>query len=238
MQKIRTTRWPVRNIGGDRSRCKLRYVIGTQFDIAAGAASKTQNLAMNIGTKGNGSDPISSLGIEGVLGQTPNLQTMAALYTQYRIRGIKLRLTYWQQTGVPVFLFTNAQTDIDTIANADTGPTPDFVSPQISTLPEQRWAKYRVCQMTATGGRATSLSAYYSVNKVYGPDNIVRNDLDFIGAMRIDTPYWSNSGSPNRGAWCQWGIANLSGANGASTGVLKVEATVYCEFFGKRVTTS
>jgi len=237
MQKIKTTRWPVKNIGGDRSRCKLRYVIGTQFDIAAEAASKTQNLAMNYGAAISESYPIAALSIAGVFGQTPNLQTMAALYTRYRIRGIKLRLTYWQQTGAPVFLFTNAQTNLDTFSQDDTAPAPAFVSPTISTLPEQRWAKYRVCQMTATGGRATSLSAYYSVNKVYGPDNTVRNDHDFSGGMRIDTPYW---GSPvvTRGPWCQWGIANLSGANGASTGVLKVEATVYCEFFAKRVTTS
>ena len=110
MQKIKKVRWPVKNIGGDRAYCKLRYVIGSDFTIAAGQYNRFQNLRMNTGAVetplGSGQQTISF-----VFGETPNLSTMAALYLHYRIRGIKLKLTYWQQSGTPVVLYTNAQSD-------------------------------------------------------------------------------------------------------------------------------
>ena len=33
MQRIKSVRWPARNIGGDRAYCKLRYVKGARFTI-------------------------------------------------------------------------------------------------------------------------------------------------------------------------------------------------------------
>ncbi len=243
MQRIKTSRWPVRNIGGDRAFCKLRYVKGSQFDIPNGATSLVQFQVMNVGAYSGAANLLQSFTLNGVMGETPNLSTMGALYTRYRIRGIKIRLTYWQQGGDPVILFTNAQPDRTNLGVAVTGPDPAFITPNVTTTTEQRWAKYRVCQATATGGRATSLSAYYSVNKVQGPDSIVRNDRDYTGEMMATTPYWANTSGvgdqPLFSPWLQFGVSTLTGAvaPAGTQGVLKVEQTVYCEFFGKRVQT-
>lgn len=243
MQRIKSVRWPARNIGGDRAYCKLRYVVGGDFGIASGAFSHSQNLRMNTGAYESPLGPAEQT-IHFVLGNTPNLSTMGALYLNYRVRGIKLKLTYWQQSGTPVVLYTNAQSDSNEFYA--TTPSPDFVTPSISVLPEQRWARYRVCGATAAGARPTVLSAYYSVNKVFGPDAVVKNDRDFVGEMSVATPYWSDNqttgGVPVRSPWLQYGIFTLNGtalpALETVEGVLKVEATVYCEFFGKRVTTA
>lgn len=243
MQRIKTSRWPVRNIGGDRSFCKLRYVKGSAFDIPEGAASLSQLQVMNVGAYPGASNLLQSMTLNGVMGETPNLSTMGALYTRYRIRGIKIRLTYWQLGGAPVILFTNAAPDVNNLTVASTGPNPAFITPNITTTTEQRWAKYRVCQATANGGKATSVSAYYSVNRVQGPDTIVRNDRDYTGEMQPATPYFANSSgvadTPQFSPWMQWGIATLSGtpAVAGTQGVIKVEQTVYCEFFGKRIQT-
>lgn len=241
MQRIKRVRWPVKNIGGDKSFCKLRYVSGAEFAIEEGTSYTAQNQAMAIGATISGT-PLTSCSLSVIMGDTPNLSTMGALYTNYRIRGIKLRLTYWQISGAPCFLFAQAAPDPGHVLSAQTGPNPPFIIPNITTLPEQRWGKYRVCQLTSAGGAATSLSAYYSVNKVQGPDAVVRNDPDYTGSMMPTTPYFSNNatgfGVPTRTPWMQYGVATLGGgvtsADSVVTGVLKVEQTVYCEFFGKR----
>lgn len=243
MQRIKSVRWPARNIGGDRAYCKLRYVKGAEFPITLGQSYTAQNQAMAIGASAAGA--LSSCTLTGVMGQTPNLSTMGALYTKYRIRGIKLRLSYWQTGGAPVFLFAQAAPDQGIVGGGDTAPNPDFIFPGITTLPEQRWGKYRVCQATAAGGRATSLSVYYSVNKVQGPDAIVKNDTEYTGDMQVASPYFSTgTGDTNRPAkspWMQFGIGTLSTnpvtTETVVTGVLKVDQTVYCEFFGKRAQT-
>ena len=101
MQRIKSVRWPARNIGGDRSYCKLRYVKGARFTIPWRILPCPKS--------GHGpwrmrSHSLSSCTLSTVMGSTPNLSTMASLYTSYRIRGIKVRLTYWQTGGVPCFL--------------------------------------------------------------------------------------------------------------------------------------
>lgn len=241
MQRIKTVRFPVRNIGGDRAFCKLRYVSGQPFNIAATGVTNVQNQVMNVGAAAAGN--LSNVSLSTIMGTTPNLSTMGALYMNYRIRGIKVRLTYWQTAGDPVMLFTNAAPDQSGLIDSDSGPTPAFVTPNVAVTPEQRWARTRVCQMTSAGGKPTTLSAYYSVNKVQGPDRVVKNSEAYVGNMIPTTPYWDNgSGSfsrPTRGSWMQFGITALSGSPVVNTvsGVLKVEQTVYVEFFGKRTQT-
>lgn len=244
MQRIKSVRWPARNIGGDRAYCKLRYTKGAEFPIPIGQYYTAQNQAIAIGASTPGA--LSSCTLAGVMGETPNLSTMGALYTKYRIRGIKLRLTYWQTGGAPAFLYANATPDQGYVDGTSTAPNPDFILPSIAVTPEQRWSKYRVCSATAAGGRATSLSVYYSVNRVQGPDAIVKNDLEYTGDMLPASPYFATgSGDTNRPArspWMQFGIGtlanNVTTAATHITGVLKVDQTVYCEFFGKRAQTS
>ena len=127
---------------------------GAEFPIVIGQYYTAQNQAMAIGASAPGA--LSACTLAGVMGDTPNLSTMASLYNKYRICGIKLRLTYWQTGGAPAF-YANAAPDQGYVDGTSTAPNPDFVLPTIATLPEQRWSKYRVCQATAAGGRATSL---------------------------------------------------------------------------------
>lgn len=255
MQRIRTTRWPTRNIGGDRAYCKLKYVNGVNMGIAIGNSYTVLNQIMNCGSLWNPSPSpdgtYSPCTYSAVMGNTPNLSTMGALYQRYRIRGVKVRLTYWKTSGPPCFIFLNAATDQSGYGAQNTAPNPDFPEPTIAVLPEQRWAKYRVCQNTIQGGRATTLSAYYSVNRVFGPDSMTKNDHDFTGEMSPNEPYWGAGPvnpseplglryvSPIRGPWFQWGVSTLDGqtVSEEAAGVVKIEQTVYCEFFGKRVTT-
>lgn len=246
MQKIKTVRYRAQNIGGDRAFCKLKYVVGQGFGLAQAAVSNFQNQAMNVGASGTvGGTALQAASVNGIMGNTPNLSTMASLYLKYRIRGIKVRLTYWQQTGDPVILFTNAASDTATLSDNSSQPVPNFVTPTISTTSEQRWARTRVCSgIAAQGGRPTTLTSYYSVNKVYGPDSVVKNDEDFTGELSPATPYWQTAstvqGRPTRTPWIQFGITTLSGSGapaGGVTGILRVEQTVYVEFFGKRLLT-
>jgi len=242
MQRIKSVRWPTRNIGGDRAYCKLLYVTGTQVQILQGTSFSFISLCMNVGAAPSGSN-LELASINGIFGSSPNLSTMGALYTKYRIRGIKLRITFWQESGAPVFLFTQATTNNATVQATSTGPDPLFNPPSIAITPEQRWAKTRVSSATGAGGRATTLSVYYSVNRVQGPDVVVKNDSNYTGQMEDTAPFFSDntsSGSrPVNSPWLQYGIAMLNGQNAAPlaipVGVMKVQATVYCEFFGKRL---
>nr|DAO36065.1 MAG TPA: Capsid protein [Cressdnaviricota sp.] len=237
MQRIKKVKWPTRNIGGDRAYCKLRYVIGRDLGIATSTGFTTQGVIFNLGA-GSSVNP-QAVSINGNFGNTPGLQTMAALYQNYRIRGIKLKITYWQVSGPPVVLYTNAA------ANTSGFPTASIsfpiVTPNISILPEQRWARYRVCSQTQNGGKPTVLKSYYSVNKVQGPDNVVKNDVDYIGQMQVATPYWGTTSAttPLKGPVCEYGIFTMNGANAttAVVGTAKIEVTVYTEFFGKRTQT-
>lgn len=242
MQRIKTVRYPVKNIGGDRAYCKLRYVVGQPFGIPQGSVSNSQNQVMNIGADNDVT--LQPLTLNGIMGNTPNLSTMATLYMNYRIKGIKYKLTYWQTGGDPIILYTNAAPDTQpTNQSGRTGPVPAFITPTIATVSEQRWAKTRVCSQTQNGGKPTRLQAYYSVNRVQGPDVVVKNDSDYTGQMQLATPYWSNAAQtmaqPRMSPWAQFGITTLAGIPAATavTGVLRVEQTVYVEFFGKRPAT-
>lgn len=240
MQRIRTVRYPVRNIGGDRCFAKLRYVAGHSFNPEAASSSVTTQFPFNVGCQLAMYSNFPS--IYSVFGNTPNLSTLAQMYQQYRIRGIKLRLTayYVPPSGAPpICLFVTAQGS--TTGTMTGGPTPAFPTPSISTTPEQRWSKTRVVANTGNGARPTSLSVYYSVNKVYGPDSVVKGDTQFVGDLQTTSPYWGTvadtGGSvPSLGPWCMFGVYSMDGSNiPTNSGItLRVEATVYSEFFSKR----
>lgn len=240
MNKIKTVRWPRKNIGGDRAFTKLFYVIGDNYNIPAGSASFSNTLCMNLGAGPVGS-VLNSHSVSGTFAGCPNLSTMAALYTKYRIRGISLKFTYWQTSGEPVLLFTNAQSCATPNSAGMSGPTPGFVVPSVNVTPELRWARTRVCSMTSAGAKPTTLKVFYSVNKVQGPDEIVKNDSSYVGNTTVSSPYFSdNTGvgdQPTHGPWAMYGLTTLAGAPSADgvTGVMRATATVYTEFFGKRI---
>lgn len=244
MQKIKTYRYRAKNIGGDRAFAKLYYVRGDTMDISfvsggPGTSYNFVNQCMSVGAAGTG----QIYTLSGVMGGTPNLALMGATFTNYRIRGIKIKLTYFQENGPPVFMFTNAATSQSTapVALSAGEPSPGFPTPKISQTPELRWCKHRVASLAGWGAKPTTLKAYYSVNKVYGPDLIVKGDTRFTGKMQILAPYFDTNMSnvPQESPWLQYGIATLNGnavnEQNPVRGTMKIEQTAYVEFFGRRV---
>ena len=174
------------------------------------------------------------------------LSTLATQFLRYRIRGIKIKYTIYPQktdpaTHEPVFFYVNAQAAGTSIGESDQGPIPPFPTQNIFNTPEQRWAKYAPVKFPMAGAAPTRLTVYYSVNKVFGPDAIVKNDESFTGQLKTTLPYWDNvpGAHPVQGIWIQHGVSTLS--NIPTTVVQNytyvMQATLYTEFFGKRVMT-
>lgn len=241
MQRIRKYKFGVRNIGGDKAFVKLRFVRSRTWEILPGATEDTQNVAFNVMRAPGGSQlDFASIGYN--FGDSPNTSTLASLYLKYRVRGIKLSLTCWPTAGtVPVVAFINAQSDATGLDSPATGPTPSFVAANITNIGEQRWSKHRIINAAAAGARPTRLSAYYSVNKVFGPDQIVRNSANFIGNTTLVAPYYSQATEtydrPQYGPWLQYGITTMTGTPPGESQfvVMKQDVTVYAEFFAKRL---
>lgn len=241
----------MRNIGGDRARAKLYYVTGTAWQIPVGSNNFNVVLPFNLGAAPADYGTMNS--INSLFGETPGLSLLAQQYLNYRIRGIKVTATAYYvptATSPPLVLFFNATSS--SFNNNNSVPNPDFPTPSIDVLPEQRWAKSRIIANQGNGAKPTSLSVFYSVNKVYGPDAIVRNDQDFIGELQGGTPYWSRSnqfetGSPSKpithsapylSPYMQMGVFTLDNSPVSAVTRLSVrlQATVYAEFFGKKNT--
>lgn len=215
IQRIKTYRYRARNIGGDNAFAKLRYTIGTTRTIPTGASFVASNDYQI--TSGND--------LFNLLGSTPGLSTLASQFTQYRIYGIKLKFTAWpSDPAVPVVMYTNAAaTPLDLIT-----------TPNSSNLPEQRWARYKVCNPTTAGARPSTMTVYYSTKKIVGPDVSVKTDLDYTGTIAGVSPYWSVP--PPKGPFFEYGAYTMSGLNPtvAINIIYKIEATLYAKFWGKK----
>lgn len=250
MQRIRTVSWARRNIGGDRARAKLYYVTGTTWTIPNGSNNFDIRLPFNLGARPSDyANPVNS--INSVFGDAPGLSLLAQQYNFYRIRGIKVTATAYYiptATSPPLVLYFNAATSSFNTDNA--GPNPNFPASSISVLPEQRWAKHRIISNQGNGAAPTSLSVYYSVNKVFGPDAIVKNDADFTGEFQGSYPWWSTSSqyiaspagrpisgsAPMYGPYMQMGVFTMNNVNvaGDTNVSVRLKATVYTECFGKK----
>lgn len=220
MQRIKTYRYPRRNIFGDRSLIKPFIVTGQTVTIPTTASFVSSNLQYN-----------NWPAIASAFGQSPGLTAIGQRFDRYRIRGIKLKITAWPDQNAlntPVVLFTNAAQDTTQLEGA----------PTVSRLPELRWSKYRVCSNAGTGGKPTVLTSYYSVNKVWGPDSTVKNDLDFTGETNFSSLI-SSWTTPAAGPFLQYGLFTMGGTNPttAINVTLKIEATVYCTFWGRSAQT-
>lgn len=240
MQRIKKVKWPKRNIGGDRAYAKLYYVTGQNRTLTTGNSSSFTNIAFNLGAGPVGT-VLHSASITGSFGSTPGLQQLSLQFLRYRIRGIKLKYTYYpiNYADQPLIAYFNAQSDQNDLATGTASPSPAFPTPSVSVMPEQRWCVYRVIPNAANGAKPMTLKVYYSVNKVFGPDQIVKNDEQFTGAMLNVAPYFSQAEMPTKGPWLQEGLFTMSGENVAedvTVSILK-RATVYVEFFGKRIAT-
>lgn len=240
MQRIKKVKWPKRNIGGDRAYAKLYFVTGENRTMLAAQNSIVENIAFNVGAATAGG-ALNDSSISARFGQTPGLSQLAQQFLWYRIRGIKLKYTYYPINYAlqPLCAFFNAQSNGVPLQNSSGAPTPGFPPANVSTMPEQRWCTYRVIPNAANGAKPVTMKVYYSVNKVFGPDRIVKNDERFTGGLQTTTPYWDVNQPPQEGPWIADGLFTMSGQNaGADVNVTILKrATVYVEFFGKRVST-
>ena len=91
------------------------------------------------------------------------------------------------------------------------------------------------------GAAPTRLTVYYSVNKVFGQDAVVKNDESFTGQLKTTSPYWDNAigAHPVHGIWIQHGVCTISNnpVTVEQKYVYVMQATLYTEFFGRRVMT-
>lgn len=216
MQRIKTIRWPIRNPFGDRLFFKARFVIGDTLTIPAAGSFVAKTFMFN-----------SFPDVAAIFGDCPGLNQVGASYLNYRIRGITLRFTIWAKSADPLVFFTNA------ISEGTAFPA----TPSISTTPEQRWSKYRVCTIPGSGARPTQFSVYYSVNKVTGPDAVVRNDSVYVGSVNSGSP--SGWTAPASGPTMQYGLFTMNGLAqqaGQGSTIVKIEATVHTQFYGKAQT--
>lgn len=192
---------------------------------------------------GAGSSTYGNKAIYDTFGSTPGLNFMGQMYTNYRIRAIKVRQTAFNVSSgpyEPLQLYINAQADGTKDHPGKGGPVPPFVLPGQAQTGEQRWAKTAIIRNAQAGARPTTVSAYYSVNKVQGPDIMIKNDKDYTGQMQTATPFWDTSSidgtAPRFSPWIQMGIYTLSGAPPDTEQKVTVSnrVTLYVEFFGKR----
>lgn len=218
MSKIKTTRWPTRNPYGDNLLYKCRFVYGMADNIPITASYKV-----------SATKQINSLlDLTTLFGSAPGLTAAAAAFHNYRVSGLKLKITCWPiiayANTFPICIYCAASPDIT------------FVTPTIGDLPESRWGRYRVVSAAQAGGKPTSLKMYYSVNKVYGPDVVTKNDVDFTGSITSGGVFVT----PSKGPSFQFGAFTMCGVN-PTTAIdfhLKVEATAYIKFFSKRELTT
>ena len=118
--------------------------------------------------------------------------------------------------------------------NAATTPVDLIPNPNSSNLPEQRWARYKVCNPTTAGARPSTMTVYYSTKKVVGPDVSVKTDLEYTGTLSVGAPYWTVP--PNKGPFFEYGAYTMSGLNPTAAVhiIYKIEATIYAKFWGKK----
>ncbi len=219
MQRIKRTRWPTKNPYGDNLFFKIRYTRGGTMTIPIGSSRVTaSSLQMN-----SGADWV------GVFADSPGVAALAAAFENYRIFGVKIKTLVWpvnQGVGAePVVFFYEAT------------PQPSTLQPATDNMPEQRWVRYRTVSFAQSGAKPTTVSAYYSVNKVYGPDAIVKNSINFTGGLQIASPYFL---SPVDGPHIRWGLFTISSdaVTAATDFTIKQELTLYTKFFSKRQMTA
>ncbi|AKE44323.1 capsid protein [Apteryx rowi circovirus-like virus] len=217
-QRIKRTRWPVDNPFGDNLFYKVRFSYGTTLTIPTTASSINLGFQMN-----------SLASIISSAGNAPGLNSLGNAFVNYRIRGLKTKMTLWPDSAtVPIVAYHLAGASQSEMAS---------ITPNVSTLPELRWQKYRTCNYAAAGAKPTRLNSYFSVDKVYGPDAVVKNDSNFVGNITTAAPPAPPVfGAPGLGPGFRFGLFTMSGLNPtvAVNCVTKIEFTAYVNFFSKR----
>jgi len=222
MQRIKKIRWPTRNPMGDALYYKFKATYGKAVNIL----DATSNIDIIPAVQFNSIPALAAL-----FGNAPGLTFLANSYEKYRVTGVTVSHTVWPTPDAiyqPTYVYTNAGGTLDDVDDV----------PSVSTIPEMRWTKSRLVRMPSEGGKPTTISTYYSVNKIMGPDSVVRNDLDYTGETVIGAPTgWD---PPANGPLLRTGLYTMTGANvsGRQDQAVKTTLTVHCKFFQKRLIVS
>lgn len=255
MQKLYRSKWRKNNPVGDTLQAK---VCVTQRDnmVAQTSLNHIQILQPDFPNSRTPrlNDPIGLLGRFGSdnagRGYNNSSSALAAqIFRRYRCKGVAATITvtpFWDTLVQPGVSEQTRRYMLCAWANAEAIPTGGNASgptmfPFANIIPEQRWKKYRVIQQGwIYGGKPTKLRFYFNVNKVYGPDRIVKGDVNFTG--QTDSFEAGGSGfaplpvaRPQAGPGLQIMIYTVDG-NAFTNGVaftIQIDWTFYIKYFQK-----
>lgn len=222
MQRLVKRSYPVRNPFGDKVFVKFRATRGGSFMVPSPAAEFVR-------VEGIVNDLSTTL---VAMGNSPGFSWYPQLFQQYRVTGLKIRFTPIlnpiDNAGA-----TLAPQGMIAYINAGQNLAPN---PSVSSLPEQRWCRYKPINSWFMGGSTKSVSLYMSVNKLAGGDRTTANDIDYTGTTITSTPWYS--AVPEHLNF-EFGITSLNDGNflGPATNKLcdyMVTYTYYVTFWGRR----
>lgn len=222
MQRLVKRRYPARNPFGDKVFVKFRVTKGGTFNVPSPSAEFVRQVG-----------PVNDLsGTLALMGNSPGYSWYPQLFENYRVTGLKIRFT-------PIINTLNNEGATlppqGMIAYINAGPTL-AANPSVSSLPEQRWCRYKPINSWYTGGPTKSVSLYMSVQKLAGGDRTTATDLEYTGECQSTTPYY---GAVVNTVNYEWGITTLNDGNfiGVATDKLcdyMVTYTYYVTFWNRR----
>lgn len=238
IQKIKTMRYPKRNIFGDRAKMKLFGTRPVLFSLTS-ANGWSNQFAYALGALRGTTRCLVGNSVDSLVTFIPGLTRIQELYQRYRVKGLKLQITVYGTQGggyVPFYVYADAAADETEISATSTGPEPPFSALEAATIPELRWSRYKVIRNAAQGGNVTKLTHYFELNKIAGPDRTIRSDLDYTGRMDAVISNWT---APKRSPWIRYGVfpmiapADFPAGEPTVTLYGLVSATIYVEAWGK-----
>lgn len=208
MQKIRKSYWKKFNPVGDTLQCKIAVTQRTTI-VGATAIPSVRILEPDWPNQRipRLNDPVGLMGRLGPADQTSyggrcmaNSSSLLAsqIFRRYKCKGVAATVTVTprfagsnpspaeQTRRFIVAAWANSENIVTGRNVSGTGPgTFDFST----VIPEQRWVKWRPIQQGwIYGGKMTKLKFYFNVDRVFGPDRIVKGDADFCGVTdSLDT---------------------------------------------------
>jgi len=148
-------------------------------------------------------------------------------YNEYRIRGIAVTATAWPESTLsdnPTYMYFDASSDNLFPSSMD-----------VSVVPEMRWTRYRLLREPSAGAKPSSLKVYYSVNKTFGPDRMVKNSANFTAKTNGNASF-SAWDVPAMGPYIRFGIFSMDNTGWTVAGKIRflLKFKIYMEMFGKR----
>lgn len=220
MQRIKNTRWMPRNPIGDTLFYKLKAVTGGRMAISIGNTFTRMAAPLQIN---------DGLAFFTTYGAVPGMSLASNFYQQYKIRGLKLKITYWP-------IAPNTQPLCGWTLASQQSSAVSAITPDINNIGEQRWGKYRTLTFPGQGASPVTLNVYYSEGKIWGPDNTEKNSVNFTSSTVVTSPFFN---TPAAGTFYDHGIFIMNGFPATATIQVdyKIEVTAYIKYWSKRALT-